>query len=58
MPQISDEQYKEYQQYLVDRVTDKILTPERIQIICAKFNYDPEKIGNYILNIMAKTFRA
>ena len=57
MPQITDAQYKEFQQYQLDRATDKVLTPERLQIICAQYNYDATKIGNYILNIMAKTFR-
>ena len=48
MKQISNKEYEKYQQYLTDQLHGRTLTPDGLRIICASFDYDPEKIGKHM----------
>ena len=54
MPTISKKQMQEYEQFLRDRDSGRILTPDGIRLICASFENDPQKIGTHMLTILAK----
>ena len=54
MKQISNKEYEKYQQYLTDQLHGRTLTPDGLRIICASFDYDPEKIGKHMLEMLAK----
>lgn len=43
MKQISNKEYEEYQQYLRDKSSGRILTPEALRIVCAGLDNNPEK---------------
>ena len=47
-------EYEKYQQYLTDQLHGRTLTPDGLRIICASFDYDPEKIGKHMLEMLAK----
>ena len=47
MKQISNKEYERYQQYLIDKIYGRILTPDGLRFICASFDYDPEQIGKH-----------
>ena len=51
MKQISNKEYKKYQQYQNDKLHGRILTPEGLRIVCAGLDNDPEKIGIHMLEI-------
>ena len=52
MKNISNKQYEEYQQFLKDRETGKIITSDGIRFICEAYNYDPERIGKHFLETL------
>ena len=54
MKQISNREYEKYQQYLTNQLHGKILTPDGLRLICASFENNPEQIGKYMLEMMAK----
>ena len=54
MKQISNKEYEKYQQYLTDQLHGRTLTPGGLRIICASFDYDPEQIGQHMLDMLAK----
>ena len=54
MKQISNKEYEKYQQYLTDQLHGRTLTLDGLRIICASFDYDPEKIGKHMLDMLAK----
>ena len=37
-----------------DRDNGRILTPDCLRVVCAGFDYDPEAIGKYMLEKLAK----
>ena len=45
MKQISNKEYEKYQQYQIDKLHGRILTPDGLRVICAGLDNDPEKIG-------------
>ena len=54
MKQISNKEYERYQKYQIDRLYGRILTPDGLRLICAALDYDPEKIGKHMLEMLAK----
>ena len=51
MKQISNKEYEKYQQYQMDKLHGRILTPDGLRVICAGLDNDPEKIGIHMLEI-------
>ena len=43
-----------YHKYQIDRLYGRILTPDGLRLICAALDYDPEKIGKHMLEMLAK----
>ena len=54
MKQISNKEYERYQKCQIDRLYGRILTPDGLRLICAALDYDPEKIGKHMLEMLAK----
>ena len=54
MKQISNKEYERYQKYQIDRLYGRILTPDGLRLICAALDYDPEKIGKHMLEMLVK----
>ena len=54
MKQISNKEYEKYQQYQRDKLRGRVLTPDGLRLICAGLDNDPEKIGIYMLEMLAK----
>ena len=54
MKQISNKEYEKYQQYQIDKLHGRILTPDGLRVICAGLDNDPEKFGIHILEMPAK----
>lgn len=54
MKQIKDKEYEEYQQYRYNIAHGNIWTPDTLELICSSSNYDPERIGKQMLEIMSK----
>ncbi len=56
MKQIKNSEYEEFQKYLHDKNTGRILTPDGLQFICQANDYDPEKSENTFLRCCRKYF--
>ena len=54
MKQIKNAEYEEFQKYLHDKNNGRILTPDGLRFICQANDYDPEKIGRHMLEVMAR----
>ena len=54
MKQISNKEYEAYQQYKIDKLHGRVLTPDGFRVICACLDNDPEKIGIHMLEMLAK----
>ena len=54
MKQISNKEYEAYQKYKTDQMHGRVLTPDGLRFICASLDYDPEKIGIHMLEMLAK----
>ena len=54
MKQISNKEYERYQQYQMDVLHGRVLTPDGLRVVCAAFENDPEKIGVHMLEMLAK----
>lgn len=54
MPEISDYEYAEYKKLKQQEYSGEILTPGMLRAICRTLKYDPENIGNYILEHMRR----
>lgn len=52
MHQITNREYEEYQKYLRDKSSGKILTPDGLRFICEAYGYDPAQIGQHFLNLL------
>jgi hypothetical protein len=46
--------FEPYQQYQIDKLHGRILTPDGLRVICAGLDNDPEKIGIHMLEMLAK----
>jgi hypothetical protein len=54
MYKLTNKQYEEYQRLCHARDHGQMLTPDGLRLICAGFDYDPEKIGKHMLEMLAK----
>ena len=54
MKQIKNSEYEKFQKYLRDKNNGRILTLDGLQFICQANDYDPEKIGKHMLEMLAK----
>ncbi len=54
MKQISNKDYEAYEQYQKDKLYGRSLTPDGLRLICASMDYDPEKVGKHMLEMLAK----
>lgn len=54
MKQLTNKEYDAYQQYKIDCLHGRILTPDGLCVICAGLDNDPEKIGIHMLEMLAK----
>lgn len=57
MPTITKKQMEEYEHLRRDRDNGRVLTPEGLRFICEANEYDPEKIGNHILEVLPKVLQ-
>lgn len=51
---LTNKQEVAYQQYLIDKESGRLLTPDGLRFICEVDNYDVEKIGKVMLENLAK----
>jgi len=56
MKQISNKEYENYQQYQIDKLHGRILTPDGLRVICAGLDNDPEKIGIHMGTFTGQAF--
>jgi hypothetical protein len=42
------------ERYQIYRLYGRVLTPDGLRLICAALDYDPEKIGKHMLEMLAK----
>ena len=54
MKQITDKEYQEWQKYKNDKLHGRLITSDFIRMICESNEYNPEKIGIEILNVLVK----
>ena len=54
MKQISNREYEKYQAYLDACLHGRCLTPDGLRMVCAGLDYDSEKIGKHMLEMLAK----
>ncbi len=51
---LTQKQIADYRQLVKDRDNGRILTPDGLRFVCSANNYDPEAIGKYFLEMLAK----
>ena len=54
MKQIKNTEYEEYLKYVHDRDNGRILTADGLRFICESYQYDPEKIGKHMLDVLGR----
>lgn len=54
MPEISDYEFEDYRRLKQQEYSGEILTPGMLRAICRTMKYEPELIGNYILEHMRR----
>ena len=54
MRKLTEKQYKDYEQFQIDKLYGRILTPDGLRFICSANEYDPTRIGQTMLNALAK----
>ncbi len=57
MPTITKKQMEEFEHLRRDRDNGRVLTPEGLRFICEANEYDPEKIGKHILEVLPKVLQ-
>ena len=53
MKQVKNSEYDQFKKYLHDKNNGRILTLDGLRFICQANDYDPEKIGKHMLEVMA-----
>ena len=53
MKQVKNSEYEGFKKYLHDKNNGRILTLDGLRFICQANDYDPEKIGKHMLEVMA-----
>lgn len=54
MKQITNKEYEEWQRYKAEKAKGLILQPDTIRFICEANNYDAEKIGKHMLEVLPR----
>ncbi len=54
MKRTTDKEYKEFLEYKADKLHGRILTPDGLRFICSANKYDPQKIGEYFLDLLPR----
>ncbi len=54
MKQIKNSEYEEFQKYLHDKNNGRILMPDGLRFICQANDYDSEKSGRHMLEVMTR----
>ena len=54
MKQLTNKEYEKYRRYQNDKWEGRVLTPDGLRVVCSSFDNDPEKIGIYMLEMLAK----
>ena len=54
MPSISKKQMQEYEQFIKDKASGRILTPDGIRLVCAAFDNNPHEIGVHFLKLLTR----
>lgn len=54
MKTITNKEYQEFQKYKDDKLHGRLITSDFLRMICKANEYNPEKIGYEILNILVK----
>lgn len=54
MKQITNKEYEEWQRYKAEKAKGLILQPDTIRFICEANDYDVEKIGKDMLEVLPK----
>ena len=54
MPYMTKKQFTDYEKYRRDKNNGRILSMDCLRFICEANDYDPEKIGEYFLELLPK----
>ena len=54
MKYISNKEYAEYEKYLEEKRSGRLFNANTVRFICESCDYDPQKIGEYMLEILPK----
>lgn len=54
MKQIKNSEYEEFQKYLHDKNNGRIRMPDGLRFICQANDYDSEKSGRHMLEVMTR----
>lgn len=54
MPTITKKKQAEYEQLKRDMDNGRIFTPDGLRFICEANDYDPEKIGKHLLEVLPR----
>lgn len=54
MKSITNKQYEEWMRFQEDKAKGRAFTSDTVRFICESCNYDPRKIGEYMLEILPK----
>ena len=53
MKPLTKKQQQEYEKYLRDKRSGRILTPDVLRFICEAHNYNAERIGQHFLDLLS-----
>ena len=54
MKQLKEKEYEEFQQYLYNKVHGYIWTPDTLELLCSGNDYEPERIGKQVLEMLSR----
>lgn len=52
MKQVTNKEYEKFQKYKKDVESGRVLTPDGLEFLCSAFEYDAEKIGRHMLEVL------
>ena len=54
MKQLKEKEYEEFQQYLYNKTHGYIWTPDTLELLCGGNDYEPERIGKQVLEMLCR----
>ena len=54
MKQLKEKEYEEFQQYLYNKAHGYIWTPDTLELLCSGNDYEPERIGKQVLEMLSR----